>query len=227
MILDRGKKISLLFFFLLSCLFISTHYQNMTYFPVRKVQIIGAEHTPHDQIERIISPVVKKGFFSIDSTEIKDRIIQFPWVAHVVVQRIWPNEILISIIEKVPAARWNQTSLISEQAQIFNPPGINSLDLPEFIGADGQQEQILSHYRKINSLIEPLHFKISKLELTPHSLWKITFKNGIKMTVGQRDFLTRLDQFVKLYPKIVGDREAKVEYIDLRYVNGISVKWKT
>jgi cell division septal protein FtsQ len=31
---------------------------------------------------------------------------------------------------------------------------------------------------------------------------------------------------VKVYPKIVGMHESDVEYIDLRYSNGIAVKWK-
>jgi cell division septal protein FtsQ len=39
--------------------------------------------------------------------------------------------------------------------------------------------------------------------------------------------LTRLSHFVKVYPKIIGERAAQVEYIDLRYQDGLAIRWKT
>ncbi len=49
--------------------------------------------------------------------------------------------------------------------------------------------------------------------LTPYFTWKLTLDNGITMQIGHKDILTRLDHFVKVYPKIVGDRVDDVEYM--------------
>ena len=244
MILNRGKKrqpradiqfisnhllkITLVLLMLASILFLVSYFKKVTYFPIEGVSIVGAQHADHEKIQHLISPLVNRGFFSVETVEIKDRLLQLPWVAHVVVQRIWPKQIFIQLTEKQAAARWNNSTLLSIQGELFQPPQADfPSDLPSFAGPDGQQIEMLSYYNKINKLLEPLHLKISRLEFSPFSLWKMTFDNGIKLTVGHKDFLTRLEHFVKLYPKIVGDRAEEVEYIDLRYSNGMSVKWKT
>ena len=86
---------------------------------------------------------------------------------------------------------------------------------------------MLQYFYEINRLLKPLHAKISYLELTPYLTWKFKMNNGIMMQIGHKDILTRLNHFVKVYPKIVGDRAVDVEYIDLRYSNGVAVRWRT
>ena len=61
--------------------------------------------------------------------------------------------------------------------------------------------------------------------MTSDLSWNMMFNNGIKMHVGYKDVLTRISHFVKVYPKIVGERANDVEYIDLRYSNGMAVRW--
>jgi cell division protein FtsQ len=86
---------------------------------------------------------------------------------------------------------------------------------------------MLKYFNDINRLFAPLHAKISYLELTPYLTWKLRLNNGITMQMGHKDILTRLGHFVKVYPKIVGARAIDVDYIDLRYPNGLAVRWKT
>jgi cell division protein FtsQ len=50
--------------------------------------------------------------------------------------------------------------------------------------------------------------------------------NGIFLEAGYKDVLSRLGQLVKVFPKMIGPRIGDVEYIDLRYPNGVAVKWK-
>lgn len=68
---------------------------------------------------------------------------------------------------------------------------------------------------------------MTHLELTPGQTWRLTLDNGIKLRVGHKDVLTRLADFVKVYTKIIRDREHDVDYVDLRYGNGLAVRWKT
>ena len=86
---------------------------------------------------------------------------------------------------------------------------------------------MLQYFNEINRLLAPMHAKISYLEMTPYLSWKLTLNNGITLRIGHKDILTRLIHFVKVYPKIVGDKSADVDYVDLRYPNGVAVRWKT
>lgn len=244
MVLVRGKKhhdranfqfiskrllkiiISLFVFFTIFLLV--NHFKQVVYFPIREVKIMGAERTDHDEIQHLIMPLVSRGFFSVDVAEIKERVSQAPWVSKLAVQRIWPNQVFIKITEKIPVARWNQHTLLGSQGELFHPAESTfPSELPNFIGPEGDHAHMLAYYQKINNLLYPLHFKILSLEFMPYSSWRITFDNGVKLTAGHKDILASLDRFVKLYPKVVGNRVDKVEYIDLRYTNGMAVKWKT
>jgi cell division protein FtsQ len=197
-------------------------------FPIAEVKVFGAQHLNQQELQHELVPFVRKGFFGVEVAAIKDQLLQLPWVADVSVQRIWPNEVTIHITERQPIAHWNGNSLLSSKGEIFTP-GADSYreSLPEFIGPTGEQAQLLEYYQKINLLLTPLHFKVARLELTAYQTWNIVFDTGVKVNVGYKDVLTRLSHFVKVYPKIIGERAAQVEYIDLRYQDGLAIRWKT
>lgn len=201
--------------------------KNADFFPIKDVKVFGVEHLNHDEVQNLVLPFVNRGFFLVDVERIKERIMQLSWVSQVVVQRVWPNRVMITITEKKPFALWNDTSLLSDAGDLFSPP-VESYPtgLPQFVGPTGEQILMLENYAKMSSLLMPLHFKISRLELTPTLAWMITLDNGIKINVGHKDILTRLSHFVKVYPKIFEARVAALEYIDLRYSNGMAVRWK-
>lgn len=197
------------------------------YFPIKEVKVAGLEHVDHQEVQHLLLPLVRKGFFSVDVDVIKERLMHFSWVSEAYVRRIWPNQIVIQIIEKKPIARWNHVSLLTTSGEIFSPVKDSSpQELPVFVGPEGEQMQMLNYYHNMNTLLTPLQFKIAKLELTPTLSWQVTLTNGIKLNMGYKDVLTRIGHFVKVYPKIVGDRSKDVDYVDLRYANGVAVRWK-
>lgn len=216
------------FFLILLCLIAYLKFRQAEYFPIKKVSIFGTHYISHNDIQKIVTPYVNKGFFSVDVERIKDQIKEFAWVSHASVTRIWPDRVNISITEKHPVALWNENSLLSASGELFTPPTQTyPTSLPQLSGPEGEQILMAQYYSKMNNVLLPLHFKIARLELTPSMAWSITLQNGMKLSIGHKDVLTRLTHFVKVYPKIVGGRVGEVEYIDLRYQNGLAVKWKT
>lgn len=224
------KLLHFLFFiiFLTTLLLILNSFKNPSYFPIKNVKVFGIAHLDSDSVQHFLQPYVKKGFFGVEVDAIKDRLLQDPWVSDVNVRRIWPDQIEIHLLEKSPAAFWNETALVSSKGELFVPEtNIASLDLPHLVGPEGKYILVMDYYDKINSIVSPLHFKVIRLELTEGELWNVTLDNNLKITGSSKDILTRLTHFVKVYPKIVGNRFDEVDYIDLRYSNGLVVKWKT
>ncbi len=214
--------------FILFFIFLIPKSFHNEYFPITDVKVFGIHHVNHEELQNLILPFISKGFFRLDLAEIKEQILQLAWVNEVTVQRVWPDKVMISLNEKNPVARWNDESLLSDSGEIFTPShDTYPSDLPQFVGPSGEQLKLIRYYAKINNLFSPLHFKIARLELLPLQGWNITLTNGIKLNAGYKDILTRISHFVKVYPKIVGAREADVEYIDLRYPNGMAVRWKS
>lgn len=198
------------------------------YFPIKSVQIYGASHLKRDEIKQLLLPLVQRGFFSVNVERIRNRLRQLTWVSDIFVRRNWPDQIEITVIEKNAVARWNKTNLLSQNGEVFTVDDTTSpSNLPDLIGPDGKQIVMLNYLNEINRLLTSLHVKISYLELSPFYNWKITLNNGITLQMGHTDVLTRLSRFVKVYPKIIGNRAEDVDYIDLRYANGMAVQWRS
>ncbi len=197
-------------------------------FPIHQVKIYGAKNLNPNAVQHRLLPLVSKGFFSVEVDFIKEQLLQMPWVGEVTVRRVWPDQVWVVVTERQAVARWNENSLLSSTGELFNPDKITYPEgLPFFIGPDGQQIFMLDFYGKINSLLQPLNLKITRLTLSPYLSWDLEFTNGMKVRLGYKDILTRVSHFVKVYQKIVGKRAAEVDYVDLRYPNGLAVRWKT
>lgn len=227
-ILNFSFKVILLALFIMACKISINHFTQAYYFPIKTVKVFGINRVSPEYLQTALTPLAKKGFFGVDMDRIKEQLLQIPWVAETSVRRVWPDKIFIHITEKKAIALWNATSLLSSGGQLFTPAKTTFPEtLPLFLGPEGKQILMAEYYAKISNLLLPLHFKITRLELAPTQDWLFTLGNDIKMNLGHKDVLTRLSHFVKVYPKIIGDRSAEVEYIDLRYPHGIAIRWKS
>lgn len=221
-------KLMLTAFLAISCVFLLNSFKNSHYFPIKKVRVYGVNHLDSKMIQESITPLVNRNFFNVNVDTIRNQLLILPWVADLNVRRVWPDEVEITIYEKNVLARWNDTQLLSDKGDIFTTADATNLtNLPKFSGPYGMQSEMIKNFFEANRLLIPLHAKISHLELTPYSTWKITLDNGINLQIGQQELLTRLDQFVRVYPKIVRNHAGiGVDYVDLRYPNGMAVRWK-
>jgi len=225
--ITQSFKMALLGTMVLSVVFALNQINLSNYFPIRTVRVYGANRVNHQEIEDLLLPIVKRGFFTINVEYIRDRLLQIPWISDLYVRRVWPDQVEITMIERNAVARWNDESLLSDAGELFSPKQTNYPDrMPKLIGPAGQQIVMLQFLKDINRLLLPIHAKISSLELTPFFTWKVMLDNGMMLQLGHKDILTRLDHFVKVYPKIVGSRLADIDYVDLRYSNGMAVRWK-
>lgn len=212
--------------------------KSANFFPIKTIRVQGAYRLTDQDIRNSVLPEIEQGFFGINIGAVSDRLSQLPWVAHSFVRKEWPDKLNVIIDEKKPIAIWNGHSLLSEHGEIFSPGQIDPFNpgrvfagdlerLPRVVAPNGAQIQMIQYFNAIDRLLHPLQAKISLLELTSDSTWKLILTNGIIFYLGQQDILTRLNHFVKVYPKIIGDHAVDVEYVDLRYSNGVAMKWKT
>ncbi|RDI44779.1 cell division protein FtsQ/DivIB [Aquicella lusitana] len=225
--LTQTLKLVVLGLVILSCLYALNSFKLSSHFPIKTVRVYGVNRIDRQEIQTLLLPLVNSGFFKVNVDYIQDRLLQLPWVANIFVRRHWPDQVEIRVIEKNPVARWNNHSLLAEGGELFSPrKETYPSRLPQFVGPDGKQVTMLKYFYSMNRLLMPLHAKIAYLEMTPYFTWKLILDNGITLQIGHKDILTRLNHFVKVYPKIVGSRAADVESIDLRYPNGVAVRWK-
>lgn len=92
--------------------------------PIREVRIEGVfVYLEREQFARQIEPVVHGGFFNVDLDGIKKAAAKLPWVDSIVIQRMWPDTLVIQVTEKRALARWKENALISDRGKLFYPRG--------------------------------------------------------------------------------------------------------
>lgn len=196
--------------------------------PFREIKIITTgTHLKIPELKNIIIHHINGGFFSFNAGELRSALTVLPWVYNVSIRRIWSSELEIAVAEQKALARWNKTQLISNLGTLFTPPiATIPKDLPELQGFEGSQKIVLARLEQFDRLLEPLHIKITTLRVSDRETLFLVLNNHIQVYLGRKDIDKRFEKLVCFYRQIIGNRSDQVEYIDLRYPNGLAIQWK-
>jgi len=196
--------------------------------PFHRVEILTAlSYTTPRHLKQITWSNLKGGFFSLDVKQIKQALLDDPWVANISLRRKWPDILMLSIEEQHPDARWGRRGVVNQEGQIFYPPVFSiPKDLPIINGVKANKEVVLADFREMNETLKFIDLHIQCLNLKSSMTYEVLLSNGIVVVVNQGQVAHRFDRFVNLYPKIIGERGSEVERVDLRYTNGLAVKWR-
>lgn len=197
--------------------------------PVRQVIVHAPmEHLPQETLQTLVEPYVDKGFFSVDLGELKNRLESEPWIGRASISRSWPASIEIKVAERRPIAVWGGGRLMDNQGALFQPsePVSDAVlgGLPKLEAPDHYSGWVLQQYHQINHIFRAIDVKIETLALNAQMSWNLTLDNGISLKVDRSNALEKIMQLVAAYPRLAL-MERPIEQIDLRYINGFSVKW--
>ncbi len=197
--------------------------------PIKTVQVTGNyTHVDQTALRQTITPFIDKGFLWIDVNGFQDRLQQVPWVRNVAIKRVWPGRLVVKLTEEQAVARIGEDVLVDSGGDTFTvdkntiPAG-----LPQFISpVAGQQKLMLQTYQAMSAVLTPLNIQITALSLNVRQSWALQLSNGIVLLVGKVNAVQRLQRFVQAYTQVVGDNIQAINSIDLRYANGIAVRFK-
>lgn len=166
-----------------------------------------------------------KGYFGQDIQEIKQRFLDVPWVRNVVVRKVYPNRLGITLSEHQPVAHWNEGFYISDQGVIFALPKerFAGEGLPVLFGPDSEGKVVLEAWKKIKQDLILRNLTLSSVAMDLRGAWTITLDNGVKLILGRGDWLPKIDRFVSVFPNIEIPEGERLSYVDLRYEHGVSV----
>jgi len=203
--------------------------KNPDLFPIRNVEIKATYlHIDPQDLQRIIKPFTSSSsFFAVNVKELKQDLLQLPWVSAVTLQRTWPDTIVIKITEQVPLAHWNNNSFLAPDMKIFTPKKATVMDdLPKLFGPEAQTEKVWQYYQQMNQIISTLGLNVSEIYLSNSGGWSVLLNNDIKVYLGNTDIMQKLQLFIQTYPKVIAAKVKQVESVDLRYDRGLAIKWK-
>lgn len=198
-------------------------------FPIRSVRIAGTlKHVDQAALEQVISTHLDGGgLFGIDVDAVRSAVQRLPWVREASVRRIWPDSLHIAVVERRATARWGRHQLMEADGTLFRAAGDAASELAELEGPPGSALQVLARYRVLQRLLTPLEGRIEHLALNARGTWRGRLDTGMVMVFEDSLKEARLRQFVEVAAKVIRPRLNDIKQVDLRYVNGFAVRWKT
>jgi len=196
--------------------------------PIAKVAVQGEmSYVSRAAVQKRIAPFVESSFFRVDLDGMRHDLEQMPWIAHVEVRRVWPDQVLIRLEEQLPIARWGEEALLNNNGQAFAPNNLSNYEhLPQLHGPKRAQQRVMQQYQMLSQMLRPLGFSIASLELRDRGSWFLTTSQGIELLLGRDHVVEKMRRFSAIYQKALQAQGENIARIDLRYANGLAVAWR-
>ncbi len=197
-------------------------------------QIFGLEHASRARVLRIFEKDFGSNILQIPIDERRRKLLAIDWIERASVSRLFPNRLVVRVWERKPVAfvnltppdARNQTSrlaLIDAYGVILNRPEQLDLSAPILSGlyesqTEAQRQDRLRSYSRLMKELGPLAAQISEADLSERENLVVTVKvdeRMIYLSMGERNFRRRLQDFLDHYPEIRRKSPAATSF-DLR-----------
>jgi cell division protein FtsQ len=203
------------------------------FFAIEKVQVSGKiEFAPSAEIYKVLQIHIQDlALYQVDVDELGQSLAKIPWIENVAIERVWPHELLVNIEETVPIAIWNNSNILSNRGDLFEPQDIEShRELPGLIGEPTQVSLVTDMYRQASKILRQASLRLIEIEYEKGLVWNLKLEDKTRKDIeftlvldGEKS-VSRLYRFVEHYPSL-SRMDQVPERVDLRYPTGMAVSW--
>ena len=170
-------------------------------FTINNIQILGIKNIPKETIIKIVNNENKSNIFNVNLLNIYNNLRNNDWVEELYIERVLPNTIKISIIEKEAIGIWQyemSNKLITKNGEIISTANINKFktDLPIIHGNDANKNA--NSILKILETNKVLTKNIWSLDYINNRRWNLHFKQGIIVLLPSEGVLRAWNEIIKL-----------------------------
>ncbi len=212
--------------------YLKSNIQSDSVLPVKAIEIEGSlkRLTKKEIVATAIPLIANKNIATLDLTPLHNELLQLPWVANVSVKKKMPDTVVVSIVEHMATAFWNDNGIYDAKSKtVFYPDMSNFKDPLVKLGAnhDDLAHEVFEHAVIFLNKLKGTPYHIEAVFLDSVRSYRIKLQSGMWIIlgrdVGNNNLLKRLDLFLESFSK-TGFLQTDVEYIDLRYDVGFAIK---
>ena len=175
----------------------------------------------------LIDENVQTGFLTLDLPELNRKIVEQDWIRSSSIRRSWPATLIVNIEEEIPVARWGEQQLLNNVGDYIDVINKDSVShLPVIFSQAGDTKEIIKIYQLISELLGPVGLRIDEVESDKAGSWTLTVLSDIKIILGRDQLVEKLQRLQSVWLAELSSQEKNINIIDLRYPNGLAVKWK-
>ena len=215
-------------------------------FPMKHINVEGDLVNTHpSQIQKAIAQVVSSSnILRVDVSRAVEAAQALPWVENAKVNRKWPDTLEVRVNERVVRAHWNDDRWIDQTGVVLTLPNFTDESLPRLRGADGSGKEVLAKYRMLDKTLRQHGLRVHELAKSERGSWDLLVRvvsddekseveeasqevadQSIRVILGSRASQQRIERFVRLYSELFRDVADKIQVVDMRYPDGVSVRW--
>jgi cell division protein FtsQ len=198
---------------------------NAAGFSVAGVALDGQKHLTREEILAIAGITGRSSLLFLDVADARAKLKTNAWIADATVQKLYPDRLQISVVERQAFALWQKAGrvgIIADDGTVLEPYLAKRFSaLPLFVGegADLRAKNFLALIERYPTIRSNLHASV----LVAERRWNLRLKNGIDVRLPETDVERALEQLVSLdRDKSIFSRD--VTSIDLRMPDRVIVR---
>jgi cell division protein FtsQ len=167
---------------------------------VEQVDITGLKRMNRETVYAVALEDQPNAMLRVDLTQIRERLLAYGWVADAYVSRRLPDRLLIHIIEREPAAVWQNggnLTLIDATGVPLEAVDRNRMpDLPLVIGPGADRQE--AAYQRLLTAAPALRPRVKAATWVGNRRWDLTFDSGETLALPQEGAAAALVKFAQL-----------------------------
>ena len=181
-------------------------------FTISGYQIVGINHMNRALVDAVVTDELRRAADETGSSkapqalvsvsEIRRRLLGYGWVKDARVSRRLPDTLVIDIVERKPAALWQnqgQLALIDNEGVVLDRVPVDKMpDLPLLIGpgANGEEEQLT----RVMSAVPTLKPQLASATWVGGRRWDLNFQSGetVALPEGEESAKAALMKFARV-----------------------------
>ncbi len=207
---------------------------------IRELSIIGASEFADKEIRSFVNPIIEinPNIFTFPTENVKLFLATRPYIESAFIRKEMPNRIAVEIKEKKPVAILldSELKLLDENGEVIRPMSTGeNIDVPVISVTDDSDTssfrlrmgcQFILLDNQSTPFILPSEIKLFQNHMEIKSLDLKTSRNEVpSIYISYEEMEKKILNLKKLWTDIVNKKE-NIEYVDARYLKGLSVKQK-
>jgi cell division protein FtsQ len=194
--------------------------------PLRSVRVQGPLSDAEQRaITDVVSQSLKDGVLSVDLAELTERIRELSWTRSVQVRRVWPDALMIQVEKESVVAIWGGTGYLTSAGRVVQLADA-VIAVPFLCAAMSTPRQAMEMYQMLELRVNTVGLSIARLEENALGEWLMGFDGGMTVALGNEAVTDRLARFLLAYRRALRERADDIAHVDVRYINGLAVRWK-
>ncbi|SKB50673.1 cell division protein FtsQ/DivIB [Sphingopyxis flava] len=171
-------------------------------FQVKKVEVVGAERIDRLKVYDIALAQKDRSMAAVDLEDVRRDLMKYGWIKDARVSRRLPDTLVVDIVERTPAAIWQnggRLSLIDEKGVVLEAVSVATMpDLPLVIGPKAnQRSQDLDRLLAEASSLKEL---LAGATWVGNRRWDLRFRSGetLSLPEGEAEAKEALAKFAHM-----------------------------